>query len=663
MARHKNIYKFDKKNPGRLLSLLYSLTSTKALMVIVVLAITGCVGMVSKITATTPTNVVEAEDFTFPAILQTAVAPSGTNEAHLKWATSGTKKVDFTDNAVLMTVSARSDSCYGAPILEVQSDGQIIMSQEVTDAGYKDYTVPVNLAKGFHTLQIAFKNDKYVAPSSAGPGCDRNVYIDKLIFTGQSFSESVQTADQVVTTIDAKSLNYAGYGMVTGDGGMVWSNGQATGNFILPEDTTSLVARVYGAPCEGAPNMKLMIDGSLVQEALIPNTSVKQYASDTKVSKGPHSISVEFTNDHMALGGCDRNLHLVSFEFRNAGTQKTTTSVQKDTPQTTATETPVATPAKTSSSVGQQLYVNPNTEPYRMIYGADFATWRKQQSAQTLSNIKKIADQPMPLWLGGYPNDQQRLTSILSDASAKGQAPILVLYNIPNRDNGQYSASGGGAKDLATYKAWIDGITLAIGSKQAIIILEPDAIGQGIDGLYRKDALSYATSELGKLPNTKAYIDAAHSGWYGTSASGISTMAGRLKSVGISNISGFSLNVSNFNTNANEISYGNKLSAQVGGKPFVIDTSRNGNGPRPAPITHQDRLEFNSQAHPGEYYWCNPPGRALGQNPSFNTGTANVDAFLWIKLPGEIDGPCRGATKDVGLFWIAYGLELARNVQ
>jgi endoglucanase len=55
----------------------------------------------------------------------------------------------------------------------------------------------------------------------------------------------------------------------------------------------------------------------------------------------------------------------------------------------------------------------------------------------------------------------------------------------------------------------------------------------------------------------------------------------------------------------------------------VIDTSRNGNGPGST--------------------WCDPAGRALGQAPSLSTGTPSVEAFLWIKVPGEADGCAAGA--------------------
>jgi endoglucanase len=118
-------------------------------------------------------------------------------------------------------------------------------------------------------------------------------------------------------------------------------------------------------------------------------------------------------------------------------------------------------------------------------------------------------------------------------------------------------------------------------------------------------------------------------------------MAARLRRAAISQADGFSLNVSNFISTADNIRYGEQLSALMGSKHFIIDTSRNGAG-----------------GNNGE--WCNPRGRALGQLPTTRTGNALVDGFLWIKQPGESDGACNGGPKAGG-WWSEYALELARN--
>ena len=50
--------------------------------------------------------------------------------------------------------------------------------------------------------------------------------------------------------------------------------------------------------------------------------------------------------------------------------------------------------------------------------------------------------------------------------------------------------------------------------------------------------------------------------------------------------------------------------------------------------------------------WCNPPGRGLGDRPAANPVPSNalLDAYLWVKTPGQSDGQCNrsvaGSTTD-----------------
>jgi endoglucanase len=76
---------------------------------------------------------------------------------------------------------------------------------------------------------------------------------------------------------------------------------------------------------------------------------------------------------------------------------------------------------------------------------------------------------------------------------------------------------------------------------------------------------------------------------------------------------------------------------------FVVDTSRNGQGPwAPAAGT----------SYPDPQVWCNPPKRGLGQRPAAMPSKAypQLDAYLWIKTPGQSDGQCNrgvaGSTTD-----------------
>ena len=63
---------------------------------------------------------------------------------------------------------------------------------------------------------------------------------------------------------------------------------------------------------------------------------------------------------------------------------------------------------------------------------------------------------------------------------------------------------------------------------------------------------------------------------------------------------------------------------------FVVDTSRNGLGPWTPPADHP----------PGDPQdWCNPD-RGLGLRPTSATSSPIIDAYLWVKIPGESDGEC-----------------------
>ncbi|NUT94690.1 MAG: endoglucanase, partial [Saccharothrix sp.] len=54
-----------------------------------------------------------------------------------------------------------------------------------------------------------------------------------------------------------------------------------------------------------------------------------------------------------------------------------------------------------------------------------------------------------------------------------------------------------------------------------------------------------------------------------------------------------------------------------------------------------------------------PPGRGLGARPTADTGIPLVDAFLWVKRPGESDGECQGGPA-AGRWWPEQALELAK---
>jgi len=101
-------------------------------------------------------------------------------------------------------------------------------------------------------------------------------------------------------------------------------------------------------------------------------------------------------------------------------------------------------------------------------------------------------------------------------------------------------------------------------------------------------------------------------------------MKSRLLDAGIAKAEGFAVNVANRQSTQDSVAWGTLLSDRLGGREFVVDTSRNG---LPAPPDDQ---------------WCNPAQEALGVRPAVTPGPDHVAAYLWIKRPGETDGACNG---------------------
>ncbi len=237
--------------------------------------------------------------------------------------------------------------------------------------------------------------------------------------------------------------------------------------------------------------------------------------------------------------------------------------------------------------------------------------------------------------------------------------------------------------------------------------------------------MNYAVDALKALPNVMVYLDATHSGWLN-----VGETSYRLVTAGVERADGFFLNVSNYMYTTNLTFFGTWISDCItyatvvnpgdfsgcpnqywnggpstgwsgtaldnyrvwsegaeelalnttglteryasmlaGVEPtthFVIDTSRNGNGPWQPP----------SDVYPDPQDWCNPPDRALGIQPTADTGSDLLDAYLWIKIPGESDGECArglgpaGETIDpvwgfidppAGAWFPEMALQLAQN--
>jgi endoglucanase len=260
--------------------------------------------------------------------------------------------------------------------------------------------------------------------------------------------------------------------------------------------------------------------------------------------------------------------------------------------------------------------------------------------------VRQIARRSTAAWLGGTaPEARRRAAGLVRRGARAGAAPIIVLYAIPARDCG--GASHGGVATGDQYRAWVDAVASGIGRRRAVVIVEPDATAHiasrclpAAAATEREALLAYAVTALKRRTRAAVYLDAGNAGWIGARE-----MEPVLRRAGIGRADGFAVNVGNFYTTSQSRRYGHTLSRRLRGKHFVIDTSRNGNGPYTGPLTAQ---------------WCNPPGRALGAAPTTRTGDGSVDALLWIKFPGASDGSCRPGEPPAGAWWPEYALGLVR---
>jgi endoglucanase len=302
-------------------------------------------------------------------------------------------------------------------------------------------------------------------------------------------------------------------------------------------------------------------------------------------------------------------------------------------------EASVAGAASAKTNAAQPFWVDPASSAAQQI-----ELWRREGRTRDAALLERIAGEPAALWPAGEIDPAPAIRTATASASQEGRTALFVAYDIPHRDCGQHSA--GGAADADAYRAWIGRFAEALGPAKALVVLEPDAVAHTVDGCTpgeyaaeREQLLREAISRLKQQPHTKVYLDAGNPAWIREPR----RLVGPLGRAGIAGADGFALNVANFQTDAATKKYGLRLSAALGGKHFVIDSSRNGNGPLPGA-------------------WCNPPGRALGTRPTTDTGEPALDAYLWIKRPGESDGTCEGGP-EAGRWWPEYALGLAGNAQ
>ncbi len=246
------------------------------------------------------------------------------------------------------------------------------------------------------------------------------------------------------------------------------------------------------------------------------------------------------------------------------------------------------------------FYVDPNSTP---------ATWVKSHGSDSRAATinANIATKPMAKWFGNPPAGTTigaMVGAFVGAADNADKLPTLVAYNLPGRD-ACGGHSGGGAGSPAAYRTWIAAFADSIGTRPAVVIIEPDALGDfecmtAAQIAERNGMLAFATQQFkDRAPNTWAYLDAGNAGWVPAA-----TMAQRLQGAGIANAHGFAVNVSNYYTTSQSATYGNNVRNNLStAKPFVIDTSRNGNGSNGQlvqPVRPATRLDESGRRRRGD---------------------------------------------------------------
>ncbi|GLJ79554.1 glycoside hydrolase family 6 protein [Microbacterium imperiale] len=262
--------------------------------------------------------------------------------------------------------------------------------------------------------------------------------------------------------------------------------------------------------------------------------------------------------------------------------------------------------------------------------------------ADELAAAEYLAAQPTAYWLTPEQDPigsvGPRILDIAQEARESDAALAVVVYGLPGRDCGNHSAGGLDEADYETWTTQIGNALRSVRDVKKVVVVEPDSLALAPQCGNVAERVEQLRGAIGRLTGTDTwvYVDGGHSNWLGPDA-----MADLVRQVVGPGVRGFATNVSNFNHTYDEFAYAHELSERLNGLHALVDTSRNGAGA------------------PADGEWCNPPGRTVG-DPSGTYGDDVVDTNLWIKPPGESDGPCNGGPA-AGVWWPAGAVDLTRD--
>ncbi len=193
--------------------------------------------------------------------------------------------------------------------------------------------------------------------------------------------------------------------------------------------------------------------------------------------------------------------------------------------------------------------------------------------------LMRMAAVPSGIWLTPeqFPPGVvgEYVAGLVATTEEADELPLLVLYGIPGRDcSGGFSAGG---LEEETYRPWVQEVADAILTAEAtaVVVVEPDALASApeCDVVDQRVRLVGEAVDVLATAGITTYVDAGHSDWISVRA-----MARMLQDAGIDRVRGFSTNVSNYQTDADELVFAERLSAQLGGTHWVTARGRNGSG-------------------------------------------------------------------------------------
>jgi cellulose 1,4-beta-cellobiosidase len=245
-------------------------------------------------------------------------------------------------------------------------------------------------------------------------------------------------------------------------------------------------------------------------------------------------------------------------------------------------------------------------------------------------------------------------------------------------------------------------------SLRIVTVIEPDSLPNLVTNLSDPECsqasstgiyaagVQYALDKLHAIPNVYTYLDLGHSGWLGwpNNASGAVNLFTQIVNGTIAKLAsadGFVTNTANdtslrepfmtatqsiggqqvmsstffqFNPDIDEASFMADMYSRftAAGWPaslgFLTDTSRNGWGGPGRPTAASTSTDLNtfvnaSKIDPRQHrgLWCNQSGAGLGEPPQAAPAgfpAAHLDAFVWVKPPGDSDGASSLIPNDEG---------------